>query len=378
MTKKGGLGIIVSGGPAPGINNVIFSSLVEATNLGWKVYGAQGGFEGINSSKGDAWNILKPEELTDIRFTGGSVLGTSRFNPFNDERNTKIFLNSLAQKFIDKLIIIGGEGSAYLSYKISKIAPEIQVIHVPKTIDNDLALPNSHPSFGFETARFVGTEILETLLVDAKTSKRWFIVTSMGRNAGFLALGLGVASGAHLTLIPEEFFDTKPTINDIADIIFYSIKKRADAGKNYGLAIIAEGVLQQIDPESHEDVKNCPRDDLGRLSYSRVEIGELVLPLLQEKAAKAKLNFKLYTKNLGYELRCHAPVSFDLEYTKFLGCGAVMHLAAGKSAIMVVRDYDKLSEINLNDLVADNNKMLSRTVNIDSDLYKIAAKYMFR
>lgn len=340
---------------------------------------SSGGFEAIDGKSAEAWEILNPDELTDIRFTGGSILGTSRFNPFESEKSTNVFLNSLAQKYIDKLIIIGGEGSAYLSYKLTTIKSDIKVIHVPKTIDNDLKLPHSHPSFGFETARFVGTEILETMLIDAKTSKRWFIVTSMGRNAGFLALGLGIASGAHLTLIPEEFnTEEKPTLDEIADIAMNCISKRTAIGKNYGLIIIAEGVLQKIDPNSNERIKNCPRDNIGRLSYSKIDIGELLLPIIEEKVTAMNLKCKLYAKNLGYELRCHSPVSFDMEYTKFLGCGAVMHLNSGKTGVMVVRDFDQLSEVPLNDLVGSNGKMLSRTVNIGSDLYKIAAKYMFR
>lgn len=374
----GNFGIIVSGGPAPGINCVISTSVIEANNRGYKVTGLVNGFKGLSLGEKDSLMPLTTQMVSRIYNTGGSILGTSRFNPFANPKHRTCFVRGLMDNGIDKLVIIGGEGTAYLSYQLGKLCPDFRIVSVPKTIDNDLILPNHYPSFGFETARYVGTKIVDTLMVDAKTTKRWYMVTSMGRKAGFLALGLGIASGATLTLIPEEFQEKGCSPADLADIIFGSMSKRASAGKPYGVAIVAEGVLDCLDPESHPILKNCARDELGRLKYADIELGDVLLPLLNERCKKAGLDIKIISKNIGYELRCHNPVSFDIEYTKFLGYGAVKHILEGKSNVMVTRDFDNLGYEPLEDLMKKDGSVRSRRVSLNSDLYLGARSFMIR
>ena len=242
--NDGNFGIVVSGGPAPGINSVIASVVVRASNRGHKVLGLNRGFHGIVNLGQEVVEELTPKSVNHIAVTGGSVLGTSRFNPFESEESKTKLYDLLKANNIDKLVVIGGEGSAYLSYRISEDIPKVRVAHIPKTIDNDLILPNKHPSFGFETARFAGCNILNTIMADAKTTNRWFIVRTMGRKAGFLALGLGMACGAAITIIAEQFQDKKQiTLDDVAIPIFTSLKKRLSQGKGYGTAVIAEGII---------------------------------------------------------------------------------------------------------------------------------------
>ena len=376
--SKGAFGIIVSGGPAPGINCVISSTVIEAHNNGYKTYGFKDGFRGACSLESNALLPLSIESVSGIYNTGGSILGTSRFNPFVTEEAKSNFLTTLKNHNIDKLVVIGGEGSAYLSYHIHKNIPGIQVVHIPKTIDNDLILPNKYPSFGFETARYVGTKILDTLMVDAKTTRRWFLVTSMGRKAGFLALGLGVASGATLTLIPEEFTGSTTTPEKIASIIFSSMEKRVKADKSYGVAILAEGILDCLDAESSPLLSNCPRDELGRIRYSQIEVGDVILPPLRKMVSNAGYDIKIIPKNIGFELRCHSPVSFDIEYTKFLGYGAVQHILKGLSGIMITRDFDELGYQELESMINDEGNIKSRTVDLNSDLYIVSRSFMIR
>lgn len=376
--REGRFGLIVSGGPAPGINCVISSSVIEATNLGYQVKGLMNGFKGLSTGEADAVIDLTPDSVSSIYNTGGSLLGTNRFNPFGSPVTQRAFVEGLAAHNIDKLIVIGGEGSAYLSYQISRHIPDVHVVHVPKTIDNDLILPNQYPSFGFETARYAGTRIIDTLMVDAKTSRRWFLVTSMGRKAGFLALGLGIASGATLTLIPEEFADGQATPNEISGIILNSIKRQLAMGKEYGVAILAEGILDRLSPDSAEMLKHCPRDELGRIRYSQIELGDVILPPLRRLCASAGADIKIIPKNIGYELRCHQPVSFDIEYTKFLGYGAVKLILEGKSGIMVTRDYDNIGYTPLEEMITDDGQVRSRKVDLASDLYTVARSFMIR
>lgn len=382
MATKSSIGIVVSGGPAPGINCVIASAAIEANNRGYDVYGLRDGFKAISLGERDCLIPLETSDVAPIYATGGSILGTSRFNPFSLPEHQSNFVDTLREKKIDKLVVIGGDGSAVLSYKLSQLFPEFRIAHVPKTIDNDLVLPNHHPSFGFETACYGGTTILKSLAVDARTTKRWFLITTMGRRAGFLALGIGTAAAATLTVIPEEFAGSRLSAQYIANLVFESMQKRAQLGKPFGIAVLAEGILDCIDPESSPILKECPRDEMGRLIYSEVELGDILIPILKQRCKEAGFQLAITEKNIGYELRCRDPISFDIEYTKFLGNGAARYLTEphlGKeNCVMVTKDYDKMSFKPLKELVGADGRIKSRTVDLNSDMYKVARSYMIR
>ncbi len=374
----GALGIVVSGGPAPGLNSAIASITIEGLNRGLKVYGFRRGFEGIISHGSECALKLDYKDVSQINGDGGSIIGTSRCNPLKTQNSKNAFVSTLEKLEIDKLVVIGGEGSAYVSYSISQEFPALKIVHLPKTIDNDLCLPGYYPSFGYETARYAGETILRTLITDAITTERWFVITTMGRKAGFLALGAGLSAGSTLTLIPEEFEQNSITHEDIAEIILHSIQTRLKAGKNYGTAILAEGILEKFDFSRIPELKDCPRDDMGRIQYTELELEDLVTAALRRKLVKAGLNIRIVKKNIGYELRCHDPVSFDIEYTKFLGYGAVNYLLKGASACMIVRDDDQIGAIPLASMLDANGSIRSRTVDLKSDLYKVARSFMIR
>lgn len=377
--SKGNFGIIVSGGPAPGINSVIASVVIQAINEGYKVKGFQGGFRGIDQQKQESVRELTIPSVTPIANIGGSILGTSRFNPFETEEMESNLRSMLKANSIDKLVVIGGEGSAYLSTQISKRIDGVRVAHVPKTIDNDLILPNEHPSFGFETARYEGTRILKTLIQDAKTTNRWFLVRTMGRKAGFLALGLGIAAGATITVIAEEFEKEWLTPEDVARPIFNSLKRRLEQGKGYGTAVIAEGLIDKFDPEQIDAMKNCPRDDMGRLRFSEVDLEDLVAASLRQMCKEEGIEMRFTAENIGYELRCSQPISFDIEYTRLLGYGAVKYLLQGEGGFMVVRDFDNHDMVKLVDMIDEDTGVLkTRKVDLNSDIYRMARSYMIR
>lgn len=378
QSSRKAFGIVVSGGPAPGINSVISSSVIEATNRGYPVKGLVNGFHDLTHGKPGAVMNLTTDMVTTIYNKGGSILGTSRFNPLKEQKLLDQFLAGLAEHNIDKLIVIGGEGSAYLSLKLSQLHTNLSIVHVPKTIDNDLILPNNYPSFGFETALHAGTQIIEILREDAKTCRRWFITTTMGRKAGFLALGMGLAAGTTSAIIPEEFAGSSPTPEDVATLIFSSIRKRLAMGKNYGVIILAEGILDCLDASRSSALQSCVRDDMGRIRYSQVELGDVIIPPLKKQLKDGGLEVHIITKNIGYELRCCDPISFDVEYCKFLGYGAVQHVLNGNSGIMVTRDFDKLGFVALESMAGTNGVIRSRGVDLSSDLYRVARSFMIR
>ncbi len=374
------LGIIVSGGPAPGINTVIASTTIQACENGMKVFGFQRGFLGIVKDGEKSIRELKTENVTAIALKGGSILGTSRYNPFETKESEEKLFKILNDNKINKLVVIGGEGSAFLSYKISQKLPRIQIAHIPKTIDNDLILPNKHPSFGFETARLVGTNILKTIINEAKTTTRWFIVRTMGRKAGFLAQGMGIAAGATLTIIGEQFDDRDTLeVDDLAQMVFSSIKNRLKIGKDYGTAVLSEGLLDKLNPQTCAELNNSPQDDMGRMRFAEISLEDIVARRVRELLRKEKINMRVSVNSIGYELRCHDPVPFDVEYTRLLAYGAIKYLLEDLGSFMVVRDFNNLAYVPLDHMIDEQTGLIrSRKVDLNSDIYKAANSFMVK
>ncbi len=375
MTQKkdSQFAIVVSGGPAPGINAVISAAVAEARKQGYSMVGFQGGFEGITLKGAEAARQLGVEDVTHIANTGGSIIGTSRFNPFRDKKSADKFVGALNELNIDKLIVIGGEGSAMLSKITSEHLPELRIAHVPKTIDNDIPLPNDQSTFGFETARCVGTTIVDTLVTDARTCQRWYLVETMGRQAGFLTLGIAVACQTTLSYIPEEFSDRLYAPDEIALSISRVMQQRHEIGKDYGVVLFAEGILDRLDPESSSYINASPRDELGRITYSEVELGHVLLPYIKEQCRGFLRTIR--TKNIGYELRCAPPISTDIEYGKMLGYGAIQSLLKQEGHYMITRNKGYLEYIPLETLFSGGT-LHGRTIDLNSDLYRMASSYI--
>src|SRR5436190_10760051 len=246
-TKKGRLGVLVGGGPAPGINGVISSATIEAVNQGYEVLGFRDGYKWISQVDADHILPLTINGVTGVHLRGGSILGTSRTNPTKSEEQMSKVLGVFKRLGVSALVSIGGDDTAYSASQIYRhAAGAIRVAHVPKTIDNDLPLPGSTPTFGFETARHLGVAIVRNLAEDAKTTSRWYLIISMGRAAGHLALGIGKAAAVTLTVIPEEFRGRSITLDELCDIILGAIIKRRSNGSHYGVAVLAEGLIEAI------------------------------------------------------------------------------------------------------------------------------------
>lgn len=379
--RKKSLAILVGGGPAPGINGVIRSVTIEAINSGLTVYGILEGFEHI--SKGDSTHFreLKIEDVSRIHFTGGSILYTSRVNPAKSKEMLDATLKSLTQMSVDYLITIGGDDTATSAYKIDKLAKgQIQVAHVPKTIDNDLPLPGNMPTFGYQTARDFGFRVVQSLMLDAATTRRWYYVVSMGRKAGHLALGIGKAAGATLTIIGEEFRNTTISFETVCDILEASIIKRMSQGNPYGVAILAEGIITKID---HKELMNHPyvnleKDLHGNIRLSEVDIGRITKDEVRRRLRERGMNVTIVNKDIGYELRCADPIPYDCEYTQDLGYAAVRYLLNDNSGAIVTVDKGQLIPIKFEDIINDEDKISTREVDVDSDSYQVARKYMIR
>jgi 6-phosphofructokinase len=373
------LAVVIGGGPAPGINGVISAVTFEAVKQGLEVIGIYDGFKWL--AKGDASQVISlgNGQISRIHLRGGSILRTSRDNPTKSPEKMANVVKALNQLGIRYLVTIGGDDTAYTATRVEQEAGgKIAVCHVPKTIDNDLPLPYGVPTFGFETARQVGTQLVENIMEDARTASRWYFVIAMGRSAGFLALGMGMGAGATLTLIPEEL-GNKISLNKVVAILTGAIIKRLEYGKNHGVVVIAEGVATRFDPEELTFLKDVPRDDHGNIRLAEIPLGDMLKQRVTAELDSLGLKTTIIAKDIGYELRCQPPISYDREYTRYLGYSAVKFLVSGGSGAMIMLKDGKSLPIKFSDLLdAKTGKTRTRIVDTKSDEYLMARRYMIR
>ncbi|HWJ57823.1 MAG TPA: 6-phosphofructokinase, partial [Vicinamibacterales bacterium] len=330
------LGILVGGGPAPGINTVISAAAIEAINEGFEVIGIQDGFKNLVRRNPAMLRRLAIDDVSRVHLAGGSVLGTSRENPTKSAEALQAVIDTLQQAGITHLVTIGGDDTALSSRTVAERSQgTIRSVHVPKTIDNDLPLPPHVPTFGFQTARHVGAELVRNLMEDARSTRRWYVVVAMGRKAGHLALGIGKAAGATLTLIAEEFAAPTVPFASLCDIVEGSIIKRRAEGHHHGVAVLAEGLIEKLDPKELEDLQDVERDDHGHIRMAEVNLARKVKVELQGRLLRRGVKVTITNKNIGYELRCADPIAFDAAYCRDLGYHAVRFLAGGGTGAMV-------------------------------------------
>ncbi len=377
------IAIVVGGGPAPGINSVISSVTIEALNNGCEVVGVYEGFQHL--SKGVAKIVnLTIDYVTRIHLIGGSILKTSRFNPTKDPDHLRNVIKTLIDLDVSYLVTIGGDDTAYSSFMVAEFAEKefginIGVVHVPKTIDNDLPLPEGIPTFGFETARELGAGLVSNIMEDARTANRWFIIVAMGRNAGHLALGIGKSAGATLTIIPEEFKEEKIDLQHVVDIICSAIIKRLTAKKNFGVVVAAEGIIEILKEESTKNIENLEYDPHGHIRLREINFSDILKDAVKKELKKLDIDMTIVDKEIGYEVRCAAPNAFDIEYTRNLGFGAVEFLRNGGTKALISIQNNMIVPMYFDDIIDKKTKKIgNRNVNVDSIQYSIARKYMIR
>ena len=380
MTHPNKLAILVGGGPAPGINSVIAAAAIRSLLEGVSVLAIRDGFEHLMRGDPSCALPLSIEAVSRLHFRGGSYIGISRANPTRDPRTLDTVVATLTDMGVTQLITIGGDDTAFSAMKLAEHSiGRIRVVHVPKTIDNDLDLPPHIDTFGFQTARHVGVEIVQNLMVDARTTSRWYIVIAMGRKAGHLALGMGKAAGATLTLIPEEFGTEPVRFSTLVDTLVGAIIKRLSQGRKDGVAVVAEGLILDIDPRDLAELKNVERDAHGNIRLAEVDIGEMLKHGVASRLKSLGLQTTVVAKNIGYELRCADPIPYDMEYTRDLGYCAAKYLLEGGGSVMVSMQGGQFVPIPFAQLIDPNTgRAKVRLVDIHSARYAIARRYMIR
>ncbi|MFW2332119.1 MAG: diphosphate--fructose-6-phosphate 1-phosphotransferase [Nitrospinota bacterium] len=374
------IGILVGGGPAPGINSVIRAAAIKLINHGCEVFGIYDGFSHLMHERIDKVRKLSIDEVSLIHFQGGSILATSRANPTKDEKYLKNIVKSLERLKISCLITIGGDDTCFSAHNVAKTAGgKIQVVHVPKTIDNDLDLPRDIKTFGFASARDFGVKIVRSIMNDAATTKRWYFIIAMGRKAGHLALGIGRASGAHTTIIPEECDSELIDFSWLVDSLVAIIIKRKAIGRDYGVAILAEGMAEKLSKAELETMGSLEYDEHGHPRLSEIDLGKVVKSKVKAELEKLGVSSTIVDKDIGYELRCVEPVPFDLEYTKELGFSAAKHTLSGGSGDMVTIQEGRFAPMPFYSIMdPKTGKTKVRLVDVHTEAYEMALEYMVR
>ena len=369
---KEAVAILCAGGPAPGINTVISAVTKIFTANGYNVLGLNGGYKSLFSDE-PAFEYLDFDYADQIYSRGGSALKMSRYKPKDEEFKVDFF----KKNNVKLLVTIGGDDTASTANRLAKyLAKEkldVKNIHVPKTIDNDLPLPEGTPTFGYHSAKEEGVRLSTTIYEDARTSGNWFVVSAMGREAGHLAFGIGTACHYPMIIIPEMFNKTKITFDKITRMVVSSMVKRRILGIDYGVAMISEGVFHFMSDEEIIDTGiNFTYDEHGHPELGNVSKSHIFNMLTQQHLKNLRITVKSRPEEIGYELRCCRPIAYDLSYATRLGLGVYKLYKNGETGCMTTIDRGgDISPLYLKDVEDENGKVKPRLVNMDSESVQV-------
>lgn len=376
---KEAIAILTGGGPAPGMNTVVGSVAKTFLAKGYRVIGLHYGYSGLFNPN-PRFEDLDMFRVDYIFNQGGSYLTMSRFKPSEEDFEKNFNLDFFKENNIKLLVTVGGDDTASTANRIAKFLEAKQYpianIHVPKTIDNDLPLPEGTPTFGYYSAKEAGVRISQTVYEDARTSGNWFLVSAMGREAGHLAFGMGAACHYPMIIIPEMFYNTEVTFDRIIKLVISAMVKRRILGINYGVAIISEGVFHfMTDEEINNSGVNFTYDDHGHPELGNVSKAHIFNTLLQKRINELGIPIKSRPVEIGYEVRCVDPGAFDLFYCSILGYGVKQLFDEGISGAMVTADNKgEVKPLYLKDVEDENGKVKPRLVNMNGE----KAKLVFR
>lgn len=340
------LGVLTGGGDCPGLNAVIRAVVRKAImHYGWEVYGIKNGWAGL--SAGDA-EPLSLGKVSGILPKGGTILGTSRTNPFKKEGMAERIVENAKELGIDATIAIGGEDTLGVAHKLFKLG--MSTVGVPKTIDNDLG--GTDYTFGFDTAVNIATDAIDRLHTTAESHHRVMVVEVMGRHAGWIAVHAGIAGGADVILIPEKPF----SVVDVCDLI----KSRHDRGKSFSIVVVAEGAKfkHEGDVDGSLITQDVEMDDFGHVRLGG--IGNIL-----GREIERQTGFETRVSVLGYVQRGGTPTAFDRVLATRYGVKACELVEQG--------EFGKMVALRGNQIIAvDMDEALAMKL-VDQDLYDIAS-----
>ncbi|MDD7456120.1 MAG: 6-phosphofructokinase [Bacteroidales bacterium] len=365
--------ILCGGGPAPGMNTVVFSVAKTFLSNGYRVIGLHEGYTGLfnDHPRTEDIDFFKSDSYFN---RGGSYLQMSRFKPTDEDFEKNFNLKLFQENNVKLLVTVGGDDTASTANRIAKFLEAKQYpihnIHVPKTIDDDLPLPNHAPTFGFNSAKDEGVHLARTIYEDARTSGNWLLISAMGRSAGHLALGIGEATHCPMTIIPEMFNKTKITVDKIIKLTLSAIIKRKLLGIHYGTVVVAEGVFHDLDSDDLKGTGvHMTYDEHGHPELGKISKAVLFNDILEKEFAKLGWKVKTRPVEVGYDVRCQDPIAYDLSYCTELAMGVYELFKDGKTGCMVYIDQDgNPKPLFLKDIQNTEGKIPPRRVDIDGGL----------
>ena len=338
------VGILSGGGDAPGINAVIRAVVRKGIeHYGYEIVGIRDGWRGLLEGK---FLSLDLKAASGVLPRGGSILGTSRINPFKHQRGAKKMLRNARKAGIEAFVVIGGEDTLGVTHKMSELG--LECVGVPKTIDNDLA--GTDYTFGFHTAVAIATEALDRLHTTAEAHHRVIILEVMGRYTGWIALEAGLAGGADAILIPEKPFD----IDEVCEYI----RRRKERGRNFSIIVVAEGAK----PKGGEEIVYSKGvDEFGHVRFGGVGyyIG---------KEIERRMDIETRVVVLGHLQRGGSPTAFDRILATRFGIAAIDLVHQGEFGRMVALQGNKIVSVPLKDVVGKRKT-------VDLELYDIASVF---
>lgn len=335
------IAILTGGGDAPGLNAAIRAVVVKSAQLGWQVFAVKDGWAGLLNGE---LSELPLESVDGIEMKGGTILGTSRTNPYKEEKGSEPVKQNLAKFGIDALIAIGGEDTLGVAHKLTNEG--VNVVAIPKTIDNDLS--ETDTCIGFDTAVARAAENVENLHTTAKSHSRTLVVEIMGRHAGWLTLYAGLAGGAHFILIPEVPF----SIDEVARVV----DERRKKGKRYTIIAAAEGAKPA---EQEKFVTRVEELD----AFGHVQLGGVAKVLAKEIEKRTGTETRFVV--LGHTQRSGCPTALDRVMATRLGISAVELVEKEQYGKMVRVKGGEISSV-------DVGLAVGKLKTVSSELYKMA------
>ncbi len=371
------IAILCGGGPAPGINTVVATVTKVFLKAGYRVLAIHEGYKGLFGENPDV-EELTFEKADCIFMRGGSMIRMSRFKPKDEDFSSRLFV----KYGIELLVTIGGDDTASTANRLTKYLSacqlEVKNIHVPKTIDNDLPLPEGVPTFGFMSAREMGVNVGKVIKAEAATTQNWYILMSMGREAGHLAYEIGKSIQAATIIIPEMFVHTEITMDKIVRLIISAMLKRRVCGVNSGVVVVSEGIFHFL---KDEDIAASgivfDYDAHGHPELSDVGKAQALNKIVRRRLQAIGLNIVSRPVEVGYSLRCTDPCAYDLSYCTTLGIGVKKLYEAGCSGCMVAVDINQqVIPVYLQDVEDENGKIRPRLVNMEREEVKFTFSEM--
>jgi ATP-dependent phosphofructokinase / diphosphate-dependent phosphofructokinase len=340
----GRIGILTGGGDCPGLNAVIRAVVRKGVNhYGHAIVGFRDGWAGVLENR----HIhLTPDNTSGILPRGGTILGSSRTNPFNEEGGLERVKDSLRTERIDCLIPVGGEDTLGVANKLT--GEDIPVVGIPKTIDNDLS--GTDFTFGFNTAAQICTDAIDRLHTTAESHHRVMVLEVMGRHTGWIATYSGIAGGAHAILVPERPFDI--------DVVCEHLRHRHRQGRNFSIVVVAEGARPQ---DGLETLQTEATD-----AYGHVRLGGIGVALADE--IEHRTGFETRATILGHIQRGGTPSAFDRVLATRFGIAAIDAAEEADYGKMVALQGMNIVRIPLSDAVGTLKTL-------DPELYDSAAVF---